>query len=111
LLDNGARDCAIFHTTKSDRLFVEADDLDLADLVRLLQRFVNLWRVVAIESNHAIDVGTAGQRLLDVAPGARRIEAVGEHFDELDLRALDCRPHTLDALAGIVRGWQTNVAH
>ena len=72
--------------------------VDLAELAGLLQRLVDTRRVVGVESDHAVDLGMGGQRVLDIALGARLVDVVAAHVDERDLRALDRLLDALDAL-------------
>ena len=111
LLHDGADDGAFLHAAQRDRVLVEADDRDLAELAGVLQRLVDARRVVGIEADHAVDVGLGGERVLDVALGARLVDVVAAHVDQLDLGALDGLLHALDALACIVGARQADEAH
>jgi hypothetical protein len=86
------------NATKRDRILVEADDLDLAELAGFLQHLVDPRGVVGVEADQAGDVGHRGQRVLHIALGTGLVDLVAPHVDQLDMRALQDLLHALDAL-------------
>src|SRR5205823_1195595 len=110
LLQHRADDRSLMHAAQRDRVAVEADDLDLAELARLLQHLVDAGRVVGIDADQAVDVRIGGERVLDVALGPRLVDVVAADVDEIDLRALDRVLDALDALAGVVGAGQPDEA-
>ena len=85
LLHDGADDGAFLDAAQRDRVLVEADDRDLAELAGLLQRLVDARRVVGIEADHAVD-------RRDWRPACPRrcawraseVDVVAAHVDQLD---------------------------
>src|SRR5208337_1907946 len=104
LLHDGADDAALLDAAEGDRVLIEADDLDLPELARFLQHFVNARRIVGIETDEAAHVRHRGENVLDIALGAGLINFIAANVDEFDLR-------TLDGLAGVVGAEQANEAH
>src|SRR4249920_1029520 len=57
LLHDGTDDAAFLDTAERDRILIEADDLDLVELARLLQHLVDARRIVGVEADKAAYVG------------------------------------------------------
>src|ERR1700683_3830346 len=111
LLHDGADDRAFLDAAERNRIFVEPDDLDLAELTGFLHRLVDARRIVGVEADEAGDFRMGGHGIFDVVLGAGLVDVVSTNIDELDLRALDRLAHAFDALTRIVGGRQTDEAH
>ena len=111
LLHDGAGEAAVAHGAERDRVLVEGDDGDLAELAGRLQRLVDLRRVVGIEPDHAVDLGIGRQHVVDVAAGAGEVDVVAAHVDELDALAFDRLLEAGDALLGVVGAEEADEAH
>ena len=53
VLHDRTHDRAFAHAAERDRILVEADDLDLAELAGFLQHLVDTWRVVGVNTDQA----------------------------------------------------------
>ena len=109
LLNDRANDRALLDAAEHDRILVEADDLDLPQLAFFLQHFIDARRVVGIKADQATDIGIGGERVLDIPLGARGIDLIGAHVDQLHFGALDRFLEAIDALARVVCARKSDV--
>src|SRR5690606_27000383 len=76
ILHDGSGEAAFPHRAQRDRILVEADDGDLAELACSLQGFIDLRRVVRVEADHAVYVRVRYQDIIHIGAGASEIDVV-----------------------------------
>ena len=103
LLHDGADDRARLDARQRLVVFVERDDLDLADPAGVADRVEDRRAVVAPQADERRDVGMAHEHLGDVRLGADLIGVVRANVDDLDRRAGDRLLDALQPLLGVAR--------
>ena len=110
VLHDRAGERALGDGAERDRVFVEGDDRDLAELAGVPQRFVHARRVVRVEADHAVDVRVGDEHVVDVGAGAGLVDVVTADVDQLEAGSLDGRVVAVDALLGVVGAGQADEA-
>lgn len=82
LLNDGAFDFASADAIEGFLLFVEADDLQLAEQLLFLGNEQDLWSIVCPEADHAIDIGVLGNGVFDVILALGDLSIVGACFED-----------------------------